>query len=222
MKTHSHKGLHNRIIENRKVDFNSRQHDFLDLISEFYNKGRYNNYLVDGNIKRDILAVKTFLDKHVQEIQEGSYSENLDRRKEILGRIIGSIVKSYYNVIQKICSEKNIYTEETRYDSKAFKIFLSENPKNSLININKEEVIAVKELLIYLANLEESNEFIDFLRNIEPLNIDVSSIKDYLHSISIGKVPQHLINEIRELYSEENIKDDIKNRLEQLDAIGNR
>ncbi|MGF9992361.1 hypothetical protein ABEY04_26670 [Bacillus mycoides] len=223
LKTHSHKGLHDRIRGKRKVDFNSRQNRFLDLISDFYNNSRYNNYLVSGDVNKDIIAVNEFLDKHTQEIQEVNYfEENLDRRKETLGRVIGSIVKTYYNIIQEICSEKNIYTDEIRYDSKALQIFLPEYRKNSLVTINKDEVIAMKELLIYLANSEQSNEFMDFLRSIEPLDIDVANIKEYLCSIVIGKVPQDLIYEIEELYSEENIKEDIKNRVEQLNVIGNK
>ncbi|EOQ08746.1 hypothetical protein KOY_05236 [Bacillus cereus VDM021] len=223
LKTHSHKGLHDRIRGKRKVDFNSRQNRFLDLISDFYNNSRYNNYLVSGDINKDIIAVNEFLDKHTQEIQEVNYfEENLDRRKETLGRVIGSIVKTYYNIIQEICSEKNIYTDEIRYDSKALQIFLPEYRKNSLVTINKDEVIAMKELLIYLANSEQNNEFMDFLRSIEPLDIDVANIKEYLCAIVIGKVPQDLIYEIEELYSEENIKEDIKNRLAQLNVIGNK
>ncbi|WP_241139345.1 hypothetical protein [Bacillus mycoides] len=223
LKTHSHQSLHNRIKENRKVDFNSRQNGFLSLVSDFYNNSRYNNYLVSTAIDRDIKAINKFLDKHTEEIPNITYfGENLDRRKETLGRVIGSIVKKYYSLIQKICSEKNIYTDEVRADSKALQIFLREYRKDSLITISKEEGIAMKELLIYLSNSEENNDFMDFLRGIEPLGIDIANIKGYLSSIISGKVPQDLLYEIEELYSDEDIKEELKNRLEQLEIIGNK
>ncbi|EOO23360.1 hypothetical protein ICM_05521 [Bacillus cereus BAG1X2-3] len=223
LKTHSHQGLHNRIKENRNVDFNSRQNEFLSLVSDFYNNSRYNNYLVSTAIDRDIKAIKKFLDKHTEEIlNENYFGENLDRRKEILGRVIGSIVKEYYSLIQKICGEKNIYTDEVRADSKALQIFLRKYQKNSLSTILKEEGIAVKELLIYLSNSEENSDFMDFLRGIEPLGIDIANIKGYISSIINGKVPQDLIYEIEELYCDEDIKAELKNRLVQLEIIGNK
>ncbi|MED3476509.1 hypothetical protein P4520_17480 [Bacillus thuringiensis] len=223
LKTHSHQALHNRIKENRNVDFNSRQNEFLSLVSDLYNNSRYNNYLVSTAIDRDIKAINKFLDKHTEEIQDKNYfGENLDRRKEILGRVIGSIVKEYYSLIQKICGEKNIYTDEVRADSKALQIFLRKYRKNSLSTILKEEGITVKELLIYLSNSEENSDFMDFLRGIEPLDIDIANIKGYLSSIINGKVPQDLIYEIEELYSDEDIKEELKNRLEQLEIIGNK
>ncbi|MBU4643227.1 hypothetical protein [Bacillus toyonensis] len=220
LKTHSHKGLHERIRQQRKVDFNSRQYDFLDLISNFYNSGRYNNYLVNSEIERDVIDVNIFLSKYAGiNPEQVSYSiSELDKCKEMFGRVIGSIVKSYYNVIQEICNEKNIYTDEIRYDSKAFRIFPPKYYKNSLNTINKEEVIAMKELLIYLANSEDNNGFVDFFRSIEPLGFDVEDIQNYLCSIVIGKIPRALICAVEDLYYEE----DVKNRLEQLSVLGNK
>ncbi|HGO9413537.1 TPA: hypothetical protein ACLBZX_001905 [Bacillus cereus] len=117
---------------------------------------------------------------------------------------------------------KNIYTNKVKVDSKALQIFLGEYRKNFLITIIKEEGIAMKELLIYLSNSEENNDFMDFLRGIEPLDIDIANIKGYLSSIISDKVPQDLLYEIEELYSDEDTKEELKNWLKQLEMIGNK
>ncbi|WP_205668581.1 hypothetical protein [Ammoniphilus sp. CFH 90114] len=218
--THSHRELHDRIRHHRVISFNGRQNEFIDLLSSFYKGGRYNNYLVNSNLYQHIIAINDYIKKHsIYSNTQKYFEENLDKQKETLGRVVGSIVKKYFNIIKKISSEKNIYTYETSHASKARKIFVPEYNKNSLHRINANELIALKELLIYIVNTKEKNGFMGFLKSIVPLELDNALIQEYISEVIVGKIPQDLIDHVENIYYDE---DNLKNRLEQLSLIGSK
>ncbi|MFE1628654.1 hypothetical protein ACFLFF_18055 [Brevibacillus reuszeri] len=216
--SHNHCDLHDRIRSKKSINFHEKQNEFLQLITRFYKGGRYNNYAISSELKRDVIAINNYFKKYVTYKSDPSYFDNRDKEKELLGRVIGSITSTYYNLIESICSEKNIYTYELRNKSKAQKVFLPEYKKNSLNEININETIAFKELVIFLLNTGQSDGFLEFMKQVSPLNIDIAFLKQYLSEVIKGEISQQLIDEVEHLYYEE---ENIKERLELLSLIGN-
>lgn len=217
--THNHQELHDRIRNKKNINFNARQNEFLQILSQFYKGGRYNNFIISSNLKRDVERINQYFQKNItMKASPGYFGEILDIQKELLGRVIGSITKKYYRIIEEVCSKENIYTYELRYDSKASKIFLPEYKKDSLHEINVNEVVAIKELIVFLLNTESSNKFMEFLKGIEPLNIEIALLNDYLSKLSHGEASQELVDEVESLYAEE---ENVKERIEYINCIGN-
>ena len=115
---------------------------------------------------------------------------------------MGSISKKYYKLIVKGSSINNTFTYELRSGSKAQKVFLNMNRKNSLMIEQINERIALKELLIYLRCSNDKCAFLDFIDNIEPLDFDSAMVTEYLSELVYGNVSQDLIDEVEYLYSE--------------------
>ena len=117
-------------------------------------------------------------------------------------RVIGGLSKKYYQLVYEGCAKNQTYTYELRSGSKAEKIFLSNYPKNSLQRQKIDERVALKELLVYFRNSKDSNSFTRFLDGIEPLELDIGLVNEYIQEICKGIVPQSLIDEVEYLYEE--------------------
>lgn len=221
--THSHGELAKRIAKFTNKKMNSRENEFLQILSNFYNSARYGRFNIGSQLLREQEMIQKYIKKNVpiEKIQYNFFTNELiisDGVKEILGRVIGSISKFYYNLVKEGSDKNNTYTYELRPCSKAEKIFLANNSKKSLQKTKIEETIALKELLIYLRNTKEKNSFVRFLDEIEPLELDVGLLNEYIAELSKGIISQSLIDEVNFLHEENG---DIKNRIDILDAIGN-
>jgi len=85
--------------------------------------------------------------------------------------------------------------------------------------MKKVEEIAFKELLLLISNTEERDSFLDYLKHIPPLDLDVAFVNEYLSEVIKGNIPQSLIDEVETIYDE--MEMDWKERLHLIDAIGN-
>lgn len=132
--------------------------------------------------------------------------------------MIGGLSKKYYQLVYEGCAKNQTYTYELRSGSKAEKIFLSNYPKNSLQRQKIDERVALKELLVYFRNSKDSNSFTRFLDGIEPLELDIGLVNEYIQEICKGIVPQSFIDEVEYLYEENEYSVE---RLKMVDAIGN-
>ena len=220
--THSHCHLHERISEKRKIKLNSRENEFLSLLTTFYNHSRYNRFNLDKPYCQEKEITEKYITKYLDEadISRSVCSNDIIvtlKVRELFGRVIGSISKKYYQVLRDIAREKCTYTYELRSDSKAEKIFLSDCPKNSLQRMKITETIALKELLVFLKNSKESTPFTRFLKTIQPLEMDIALINEYIMEIGKGTIPQALVDEVECLYEESGYG---KDRIEQISLIG--
>ena len=120
--------------------------------------------------------------------------------KTITAKYYEFIKKGSYELIKKGSSEKQTYTYELMADSKASKIFYSQ--ENSLIKDQNNEYLAVKELLIYLRNSKDKTGFLKYVDEIESLKFDPANLIKYLSNITRGIVPQELVDEAEYLYKE--------------------
>ncbi|WP_223213961.1 hypothetical protein [Streptococcus troglodytae] len=139
--------------------------------------------------------------------------------RELIGRVLSKIVKKYYLLVEEGSSKSGTYSYELRNDSKAQKIFLHmENGCRGLSSIKIDERIALSEIIIYLRNTSDKSSYLKFIEGISPLNFDKIEISGYLSVILLeNRVPQHLIDEIGYIYTEEDI--DVGERIKDLDLL---
>ena len=76
----------------------------------------------------------------------------------------------------------------------------------------------LQELLIFLLNTKQSSRFYNFIKSIPALNIDIAMIQEYLSEFIKGEFPQQLIDELEELYLNNDF--DKKERFSMLSCIG--
>ena len=220
--THSHCHLHERIAKKHEIKLNSRENEFLSLLTTFYNHSRYNRFNLDKPYCQEKEITEKYITKYLDEadISRSVCSNDIivnPKVRELFGRVIGSISKKYYQALRDIAREKCTYTYELRSDSKAEKIFLSDCPKNSLQRMKITETIALKEFLVFLKNGKESTPFTRFLKTIQPLEMDTALINEYIMEIGKGTIPQALVDEVEYLYEENGYG---KDRIEQINLIG--
>lgn len=220
--THSHQELHDRIKKCVDIQFNSRQNSFLQVLSNFYRNSRYERFNIKGRYNSEkknlIKYIKDNLSNDSMEKDMFGNEINTIKTKELLGRVIGSIARTYYDNIYRLASKQNLYTYELRSDSKARKVFLADVRKNSLQEQVVNEQIAFKELLVFLINNKCKSNFYNFIKEIEPLKFDIALANSYLESICKGNIPSDLVDEVEFLYGESGYS---KDRLEMINCIGN-
>lgn len=136
--THSHTGLHERIKKLTKIDFNARENRFLHMLTSFYNSARYDRFNLNSQFVKEQQLFSDYLIEHIgaDKIKYDFFYTKVilltPQIKEILGRIIGTISKKYYNLVREGCTKAGTFTYELRTDSKAEKVFRSTYKKNSL------------------------------------------------------------------------------------------
>ncbi|WP_052090955.1 hypothetical protein [Desulfosporosinus sp. HMP52] len=219
--THSHQELHARILKWCDIKFNSHQYRFLQVITNFYNSCRYdrfnisNDYAKERDLLTDFISTSLEIDINISNLFP---TNNNDRIKDFFGRVIGSISRKYYEQIKEQAFKQNIYTYELRSGSPAEKIFLPQFTRDSLQEQYVNEQISFKEFIVFLMNAKTTSAYYEFIKSIEPLNIEIAFVQDYLACICEGEVPQSLINEVEALYEHE--IEDIKERINVMNVIG--
>lgn len=209
--THSHTGLRDKIkevlkIHNENIEFSKQENALFELLCGFYNTARYMRFNIDGDWDKELELIRTFLKsdsnyvKNNTEFFYGSRIEANENVKKLFGRTLKSIAAKYYELVIKGSSKNQTYKYELRADSKASKIFYSQ--ESSLIKDQYNEYLAVKELLIYLRNSKDKTGFLKYVDEIEPLEFDPTNLITYLNNITRGIIPQELVDEAEYLYEE--------------------
>lgn len=223
IKIHNHVELHNRIEKaiNKKTNFNKQEHQFLELLKEFYSNARYDRFSEVGNNWEYKFISKFFSDNQIGYERSVSDSRVIlinNSIRKLIGRVLSKIVKKYYLLVEEGSSKSGTYSYELRNDSKAQKIFLHMENSRGLSSIKIDERIALSEILIYLRNTSDKSSYLKFIEGMSPLNFDKMEISGYLSVILLeNRVPQHLIDEIDYIYTEEDI--DVRERIANLDLL---
>ncbi|MCB4972100.1 hypothetical protein LGW90_07950 [Streptococcus mutans] len=226
IKIHNHVELHNKIEKaiaiDKKTNFSKQERQFIELLKEFYSNARYDRFSEVGNNWEYELISKFFSNNQIS--YETSVSDSRvilinSSIRELIGRVLSKIVKKYYLLVEEGSSKSGTYSYELRNDSKAQKIFLHmENGCRGLSSIKIDERIALSEIIIYLRNTSDKSSYLKFIEGISPLNFDKIEISGYLSVILLeNRVPQHLIDEISYIYTEEDI--DVGERIKDLDLL---
>ena len=104
----------------------------------------------------------------------------------------------------------NLYTYELRHGSKAQTIFLG------AADIPAEEVLW-KELLIFFINTKATSGYLEFLRNVTPLEFDPELVDDYLDFFQSDAAKAFVLDELEHHYEQLTDKGD---RLKLMEVIG--
>jgi hypothetical protein len=217
LRTHNHQELLRRISKKYDIRLKNIHNEFIQLLTEFYKTWRYDRYILkEGNdYDKEKIALIAYIEKHLNIKIENNCmfaTPNDARIKKFVGKIIGKICSNLYEVIQSEARSQCIYTDEIRTFSKAYKIFICKD------YTFKSEDITWKEILIYLLNTKEDSPLLNFIKSIEPLDLDVGLIEEYIECFRTDLKKLEIWDKVETLYSDIS---NIGKRLEMLDIIGN-
>lgn len=213
--THNHSELLRRIRVHRALNLSSVHNEFLDLLVAFYKSQRYDRFSLSSitNMDKEKSALTDFLAKHLEvSFPESSGligTDNNSRYKNFLRKIITKISQEIFSVVRSRAYELNIYTYELRHGSRAETVFLGN------ADLPKENVLW-KELLLFFMNTKSSSGYLEFLRQIEPLDFDPELVDDYLDCFQSDAAKSFVVDELETLYED---VADIGKRLEMIDII---
>lgn len=219
--THSHVGLQDKINTFTDVSLNEHQKAFLHLLTRFYNSSRYDRFSFTTSINMEQKLFIGYIKERLKiDIDIDSIYPTIfeNRVKKFLGKVIGDLSNAYYEIICHEAGKIKICTYELNSFSKSMKVFANAANKASLQEQIIDEQIAFKELLIFLLNTKQSSRFYNFIKSIPALNIDIAMIQEYLSEFIKGEFPQQLIDELEELYLNNDF--DKKERFSMLSCIG--
>lgn len=214
--THNHLELLRRIKENEKLNFGKVHTKFLNLISDFYNSYRYERFNKSSVYHKNSDKYK-FLEFIAKELnleidKDYDYIENSKQVKKFLGKCIGKIVCDFYEIIGKRARQIGTFTYEIRYESKAFKIFMTKQ-----FTFENENNLK-REILVSLLNKNGLNdEFTDYIKSIEPLNFESFNSSHYIKYFFNDINDFSAINEYEYFMDDKQIP---KNRNEEIFGIG--
>ena len=214
----------NRRIEKavgKEANFNKQEHQFLELVKNFYSNARYDRFAEVGNSWEYKLIHKFFADNNIdyeRSIFNPSIIQINDSIRKLIGRVVFKVVNYYYKLVKEGSQKSGTYSYELRNDSKAQKIFLHTENSRGLSSIKIDERIAISEILVYLRNTTDKSSYLKFIEEISPLNFDKMEISSYLSVILLeNRAPQNLIDAIEDIYAEEDVN--IRERIECLDLM---
>lgn len=221
LKIHDHKELQERLHTKRSFTLTPVAVEFLELLSTFYNKYRYDRltFRPATPIEKDKKALLNFLHKHINiDISEDPplfYVENSPEVKEFIGGIVKGIVHELYEAIQELAHNKNLYTYEVSgSNSKAAKVYFGDGP----ITFDKEERALIEVLRFFLETTDSTR--IDLLKEVETLPFDPALDMEYLQAL-IRKKPQDLQGIVDEMEACNEEIENLRERLEIIEAIQN-
>ncbi len=199
--THDHQSLLLRLRRSRQIAFSTVHNDLLSLLGTFYKTHRYDRYVLSAMTVEDKEkeSFHQFFEKHldigIEDTAPLSVSKNTVQLRMFLGRTVGKIVKTLYDLVRDEAIRHNIYTYEVRNDSKASKIFIDE--KYDFL----DEDLLWRELLVFFISGDQQPRFKKFLGTIPPLDFDPGLIQDYLECFKSSEKMLGCLGELEELYS---------------------
>lgn len=217
LKHHNHEKLLERIRKYHSVKFDKKHNNFIKILSLFYKNMRYDRYILENieNYNQEKIELEKFINKYstikIKNDFPFDITQNNNEIKIFIGTVIKKIVLDFYNIIVIKAREENIYIDDIRIDSKAYKIF----KKQEFDFLN--ESIFWKELLIFILNNKNTSGVLKFIKDIEPLQFDPIMLSEYLNCFKDDLTKLKYIEEM-ETYHED-IKN-IKERKEILELIG--
>lgn len=216
--THNHLDLVVRLRRYVDLKLGASHNDLLALLGTFYKTLRYDRFTLSSayQTSKEANAVRAILAKHLQaefsEERSVFGTSNHDRYRKFIQRTVQKIAQNVYEAIEDRARALNLYTYELRHASKAQSVFLRK------VDISDEDVLW-KELLIFFMNVEPSTGYLQFLKDIPPLDFDPALVSDYLRCFRSDTSKADVMDELEHHYQEMG-KEDRKERLERMGAIG--
>lgn len=218
---HNHPKLIELINYHTPLKFGKRESAFVNLLNEFYNKGRYDRFKYESEINENSLTKDKdlfirFLRKHLNITpvsfigQESTVilSQNV---KDSICNIIRNIAISIYDIIHKTASILGLYTYEIRYDSKAYKVFVEQEFSFIRENTTKREII-----LHLISQKNVDDEYLNKLKQIKPINLEQHTQDSYIGYLMNFQTYSEIKDEIAQIYEDEHLE----NRVSEIGFIG--
>lgn len=216
--THNHSDLCKRIEKKYQLNFGKVHYEFLHILTKFYKSIRYDRFSLDNyryNEKGKNILI-SFLNKYLKiEISNEflKITPNDKKIKRFVGKVIGKIASSLYDILWKESHRLGIYTYEIRSYSKAYKVFLEKN-----YTFEKERILQ-KEVLVYLLKNDEETGFKEHIDNfLPPLEFMNGSENTYTKCLFDLSKCAEFLEELEARYED---LDDKINRFAAIDVIGN-
>lgn len=199
--THNHLELFNRIKNKHDINFSDVHVQYLQMLADFYNSSRYDRFglqsVYDHNSSKNLLIA--FFEKHlkIKILAEMPFSTEIDdRMRNFIGRTIGKMSQILYNLVEDLASKLNIYTYEITYDTKAYKIFICKE-----FTFENERTLR-RELLIGFLHNKFDEGFVEFIKNIKPIEFESHSASEYIKYLVEIHPKQYLLEELEARYED--------------------
>ena len=195
------------------LPFAKVHNSFLQMLSKFYKSTRYDRYSINSvsheNQDREqfVYFIEKFYDIKINNnFPSVTFIDDNKKLKKSIGKMIGKISSSLYDIITDESYKSQLYTYEMRYDTKVAKIFMHKE-----YNFEKEHILT-KELLIFFMKTRNIKTF-DILKDINPLPFDSALSNNYLKSFSNDEKKLNILGELETYY------EDLKSTKDRLDII---
>ena len=217
IRNHNHQKLLKSISNKYNLKESKSKNAFIQLLNNFYNEMRYDRYTNKDPLNNDKekKSFIKFLEKYLKiKISNEflSVSQNDKSTKHFIGEVIKSITVEQYEIITKEAARLNIYINEIRRYSKAYKIFILHQ-----FNFDYENRVQ-RELFLRFLSDDKSSPLIAFAKEFKPLEFE-SYDENYYAKCMFKKLETLNLDGEMELL-DENI-DKIEERIDFLDGIGN-
>lgn len=215
--THNHMDLVGRVRASKNLPLSAPHLELLQLLSKFYKSHRYGRYGVNASsmTEQEKHVLHRYIEKYLSITIFDEFPFNVSpltrKIRYFLGRTIGKISITLYEAIIEEARRLGIYTYEIRTYTKAYKIFIKEE-----FNFFPEDILW-KELIIAIANSEDPQGHLKYIRGIDPLSFDFGSGCGHLQAFSSEEKKMQVLDELEYLYDE---LESQKMRLEQIGVIG--
>jgi len=221
LKTHNHQDLFKRIKQRTTVSTSicTPHNSLLQLLTKFYKTYRYDRFQASSLTPRskDKKELLSYFSKQLKiNLSDDDFyriPQNDDRIRSFLGKIVGAICKTTYEIAEAAARAKNLYTYEIRYNSKAAKIFLNEE-----YNFRNEDIFW-RELILDLYAGPKDTVFGRYLNKIGALKLDPMLLPERLEGLRSFTKRIEMMDEIHSIY-DGLTNSDRKKRLECLNLIG--
>ena len=215
--THNHLDLLKRVRKQySSLPFSKIHNDFLQMLSKFYKSTRYERYSISSVSykNQDREQFISYIEKYYSikidnKFPFVTYIDDNKKLKKSIGKMIGKISSSLYDIIREESSKSQLYTYKIRYDTKAAKIFIHQE-----YNFEKEHILT-KELLIFF--MKNNIENFDILKDINSLPFDPALANNYLKSFDNDEKKLNIFGELETYYEE---LGNAKDRLDIINILG--
>lgn len=220
---HKHHLLFELINSHTTLKLGKREMAFIHLLSEFYNKGRYDRFKyvdeIDNNkpTKDKDLFLK-FFEKHLNVLpvnfigQERTVILTQDL-KDAIGEIVRGIVIPIYEIIRETAYALRLFTYEIRYGSKAYKLFIEQQFSFKNENTTKREVI-----LKLINQKYEHDEYLDKIYQVQSLDLQQHTPDCYINYLMNFQDYPEIKDEVNQIYED----DELVNRASEIAFIGEK
>ncbi len=217
IRNHNHQKLLKSISDKYNLKASKSKNAFIQLLNNFYNEMRYDRYTNKDPLNNDKekKSFIKFLEKYLKiKISNEflSVSQNDRTTKQFIGEVIKSITVEQYEIITKEAARLNIYIDDIRGYSKAYKIFILHQ-----FNFEFENRVQ-KELFLKFLSDDKNSSLIAFAKELKPLEFE-SYDENYYAKCMFKKLETLNLDGEMELL-DENIEN-IEERIDFLDSIGN-